>query len=93
MRIHEDMPVEMLVANLLEYLKELQRGRSKPNKKGPGDVHESLDNVGDIAAVKDKLAKIFNLDLEMIDTINTEVKEKSISNDYREYQNKRYQKH
>ena len=89
MKIHDDMPVEKLVANLLEYLQELQKGRSKPNTKGPGDVHESLDNLGDIAAVKQKLAEIFGLDLELIDATQLEVKNNS-KNDFKEFRNPRY---
>ena len=47
---------------LINYLAVLQQGKNRPNIKGPGTIQDAKDNLGDIAAVKLRLAEIFDLE-------------------------------
>lgn len=62
-----------IVKLYLQYLDMLQKGRVKPDSRGGGSVHESLDNIPDIAAVKKKLNEILELDIDLIDNVKTTI--------------------
>jgi len=52
----ESTPVEIEVSLLLQYLSLLQEGRVKPDNTGKHSyIRESLDNINDITAVKERL--------------------------------------
>lgn len=55
---------------ILQYLEILMNGRVKPNTKayrgGDATVRESKDECDEIAQIKTKLAKIFNLDTSIV---------------------------
>jgi len=58
---------EEYVKYLLNYLTVLQEGRVKPNSntQSPNAViRDSIDNLVDINAVKDRLNYIFNIDID-----------------------------
>lgn len=50
------------IKNLLEYLKILQDGRTKPDTKGNGGyIRESLDNIYEIQEVKDRINQFYSI--------------------------------
>lgn len=49
--------------HLILYLEVLQKGRAKPDTRGgSGTIYESLENISNIAMVKEEINKILKVD-------------------------------
>lgn len=75
MQLYDETQKETLdyINTLLRYFEMCQNGRVKPNTKnnsgggGEATIRDSIDNVPELEAIKDKLNKLLNLNLELID--------------------------
>lgn len=61
------------ISSLIDYLKTLQEGRTKPDTKGTGGyIRESLDNIYEIQETKDLINQFFSI--KRRDTVSVKFK-------------------